>query len=222
MRLICVGDSWTAGHGVDEDIRYKEWAVPNLGCNFIPKLRNANGWPRWLANTLDCVYVNFSECGRGNHKSLEEIKKIIEDKMLKHSDIIIVMFSYPYRDDISPIETYEKFEKLLKPYVHFYLNAFYPMFKNEENFDTKNLPNYYINPNGSVCDILKEYEIENDIGVWEYNSRRVWKDKKGLHEGDYHPNLKGYKVIADYIYNNIKDVYIPMIENNPILDKNII
>lgn len=206
MRLITFGDSWTAGHGVEEDIEWKERAFPSLGCEFIPKLRNANGWPRWLANKLDCVYVNFSECGRGNEKSLEELEQIVQDKVLKKDDIIIVMFSYPYRDiNLLPIEAYEKFEKLLKPYIHFYFNAFYPMFR-DEIFDTANLPFYYINPNGSVSDILKEYEIENDASIWEYNSKRVWSDEKNFFEGDYHPNLKGYKIIADYIYNNIKDL----------------
>lgn len=206
MRLITFGDSWTAGHGVEEDIEWKERAFPSLGREFIPKLRNANGWPRWLANKLDCVYVNFSECGRGNEKSLEELEQIVQDKVLKKDDIIIVMFSYPYRDiNLLPIEAYEKFEKLLKPYIHFYFNAFYPMFR-DEIFDTANLPFYYINPNGSVSDILKEYEIENDVSIWEYNSRRVWSDEKNFFEGDYHPNLKGYKIIADYIYNNIKDL----------------
>jgi hypothetical protein len=222
MRLITFGDSWTAGHGVDEDIRYKEHAYPTAGCEFIPKLRMANGWPRWLANKLDCAYVNFSACGRGNHRSLDELKKIIEDNMLKQSDIIIVMFSYPYRDNLLPIETYEKFEKLLKPYVHFYFNAFYPMFKDEKNFDIKILPNYYINPIGSVSDILKEYEIKNDIGVWEYGSKKIWNDEIGLNEGDYHPNLKGYKIIAEYIYDTIKDDYILMFENNPILTKKLL
>lgn len=206
MRLITFGDSWTAGHGIDEDIKYKEIAFPIDGCEFIPKLRYLNSWPRWLANKLDCVYVNFSECGRGNKKSLLELKEIVKDEMLKEDDIIIVMFSYPYRDiDLLPIDTYIQFEEILKPYKHYYFNAFYPMFK-DETFDTTMLPSYYINPTGSVSDVLKQYEIENDISVWEYGSRSVWNDEKNFWEGDYHPNLKGYKIIANYIYQSIKDL----------------
>jgi hypothetical protein len=53
--------------------------------------------------------------------------------------------------------------------------------------------------------VLKEYEIKNDISVWEHNSRLVWNDEKNFFEGDYHPNSIGYKIIGEYIYENIKD-----------------
>ena len=32
MRLICFGDSWTAGHGIETDIKYKEEPFPT--CSF--------------------------------------------------------------------------------------------------------------------------------------------------------------------------------------------
>lgn len=34
----------------------------------------------------------------------------------------------------------------------------------------------------------------------------VWNDKKNFNEGDYHPNLNGYKIISDYIYEEIKKI----------------
>jgi len=43
------------------------------------------------------------------------------------------------------------------------------------------------------------------MSVWEYGSRSIWNDEKNFYEGDYHPNLEGYKIIGDYIYENIKD-----------------
>ena len=43
MRLICFGDSWTAGHGIETDLKYKEVAHPE---KFITNLRNQNSWPR--------------------------------------------------------------------------------------------------------------------------------------------------------------------------------
>ena len=92
---------------------------------------------------------------------------------------------------------------MLKPYKHFYFNSFYPTFKNEEEFDTTKLPDYFINPNECVSDILRNYEIANDVSVWEYGSRSVWNDEKNFYEGDYHPNLLGYKLIAEYIYKKI-------------------
>ena len=52
-----------------------------------------------------------------------------------------------------------------------------------------NLPNYFINPTGCVSDVLRDYEIKNDIGVWEYGSRSVYNNERNFYEGDYHPNL---------------------------------
>ena len=53
--------------------------------------------------------------------------------------------------------------------------------------------------------VLKEYELNNDISVWEHNSRLVWNDEQNFYEGDYHPNLLGYKIIGQYIYESITD-----------------
>ena len=46
-------------------------------------------------------------------------------------------------------------------------------------------------------------EIINKKNVWEYGSKMVWNDKDNYYEGDYHPNLEGYKIISQYIYNEI-------------------
>ena len=56
MRLICFGDSWTAGHGVETNKIYKEEPFPNM---FTQKLREQNSWPRYVANELNCLYVNL-------------------------------------------------------------------------------------------------------------------------------------------------------------------
>ena len=206
MRLITFGDSWTAGHGVEELIEFKEVAKPPT---FIDKLRNQNSWPRWVSEKLNCVFVNTGVAGYGNDYILKEINESIENNFLNDDDLIIVMLSYPYRyskkDKYNVIETFWRMELKLKNYKHFYFNSFYPTFKNE-NFDTKNLPNNFINPNGCVADVLKEYEIKQNFSVWEYGSRSVWNDEKGFWEGDYHPNLLGYKIISEYIYDSIKDI----------------
>ena len=47
MRLLTFGDSWTAGHGVETDIRHKETVQPPEGNGFIDKLRKFNSWPRF-------------------------------------------------------------------------------------------------------------------------------------------------------------------------------
>ena len=41
MRLICFGDSWTAGHGIENNTEYKKTANAPI---FIEKLRNQNSW----------------------------------------------------------------------------------------------------------------------------------------------------------------------------------
>jgi hypothetical protein len=202
MRLICFGDSWTAGHGIEEDVQYKEIPFPNM---FVQKLRVMNSWPRWVAEKLECLYINLGVCGFGNEFILNEIKSVKKDGHFKKDDIIIVMLSYPYRytgDTYNVIEIYEQMEQELNGLNHFYFNSFFPTFK-EEHFDTSKLPDYFINPDGCVSNILREYEIKNDIGVWEYGSRSVWNDEKNFYEGDYHPNLIGYKIIGNHIYNEI-------------------
>lgn len=203
MRLITFGDSWTAGHGIEEDVQYKEVPFPNM---FIQKLRDMNSWPRWVAEKLGCPYVNLGVCGFGNEFMLDEIKGVKKDGHLNKDDIIVIMLSYPYRytgDTYNVVEIYEQMEQELKGFNHFYFNSFFPTFK-EEHFDTSKLPNYFVNPDGCVSDILREYEVNNDVGVWEYGSRSVWNDEKNFYEGDYHPNLEGYKVIANYIYGKLR------------------
>jgi hypothetical protein len=208
-RLIAFGDSWTAGHGIETDVKYKETAFPDM---FTQKLRDMNSWPRWVAEKLECLYVNLGVCGYGNEFILKDLTAVKEDGMLKDDDIIIVMLSYPYRyktkDIHDVVEIYHKMEELLKGHTHYYFNSFYPSFR-EEDFDTSKLPKYFINPNGCVADVLKNFEEENDLSVWEYGSRRVWNDEANYWEGDYHPNINGYKLIGEYIYNKIssfKDV----------------
>lgn len=202
-RLIAFGDSWTAGHGIESDVKYKEDPFPNM---FTQKLRDMNSWPRWVAEKLDRIYVNLGVCGYGNEYILKDIRAVKNDGLFNQDDIIIVMLSYPYRyktKDIHDVtEIYHMIEKELEGYTHFYFNSFYPSFR-EEDFDTSKLPKYFINPNGCVADVLKLHEEEYDISVWEYGSRRVWNDEKNYWEGDYHPNIYGYKLIGDYIYSKI-------------------
>lgn len=210
MRIIAFGDSWTAGHGVETDVKYKEDANPIEGKGFYIDLRRQNSWPRWLSDKFNCLYLNRGYSGSGNHDILNEIKIIMDENLFdKETDVIIVMFSYPHRyrtkkPENDPITIFESIEKILEGYKHFYFNSFYPTFK-DEDFDVTQLPSYFINPTECISDYLRKYEIKNDVGVWEYGSRSVWNDMKGLHEGDYHPNLFGYKLIGDFIYNMIKD-----------------
>ena len=129
-------------------------------------------------------------------------------KLIEDDDVIIVMLSYPYRyqkhDKYTVPELFWKMEELLKNYKHFYFNSFFPTFQ-EEDFDISTLPKSFVNPSSTVSDILKNYEVEKDMGVWEYDSRSVWNDEKNYWEGDYHPNAFGYKIIAEYVYEQIKN-----------------
>ena len=205
MRLITFGDSWTAGHGIETDKTYKEEANP---CMFIQKLRDMNSWPRWVSQKLDSLYINLGTCGHSNELILRDIVEVKTSDFFEPDDIIIVMLSYPYRYktkfEHDVVEIYKRMEYQLKDHKHFYFNSFYPSFR-EEDYNTKKLPSYFINPDGCVSDILKEYEIKNDISVWEYGSRSVWNDEENYWEGDYHPNELGYRIIGQYIYDQIKD-----------------
>jgi hypothetical protein len=219
VRLITFGDSWTAGHGVEEDEKYKNNGNPMNDKGFIMRLRNMNSWPRWVADKMDCAFVNNGYCGYSNDEILEEVKILVGSNLLKEDDVIIVMFSYPHRkrninahknllggkeNDI--LFMFKEFEKLLSPYKHFYFNSFYPTFKDEKSVKVENLPNTFIEPTKCVSDILKQYEIDNDASVWEYNKRNISSEDKSLWEGNYHPNLMGYKIIANYIYDKINNL----------------
>ena len=210
MRLLTFGDSWTAGHGIETDVTYKENAHPTQGKGFIVNLRRFNSWPRYVAEKLDCPFVNNGYCGSGNHDIYEEVRLLFNDKMIEKDDVFIIMFSYPHRYRVKkpendPIKVFKKLEELLQPYRRFYFNSFYPTFKDEDGFDTTTLPEHFINPNGTMVDILRDYEIANDVSVWEYGSRSVWENEDNLLWGDYHPNLLGYKLIADEVFKQIKD-----------------
>ena len=204
MRIITFGDSWTEGHGVEEDEKYKENVLPPT---FIKKLRMMNSWPRWVADKLKCEFVNMGVCGYGNEYIFNDLKETIENGFISKDDVVIIMLSYPYRYKKNPYDLVKFFwemEKTLTNYKHLYFNSFFPTFK-EEDFDTVNLPETFINPNECVSDVLKQYEIDNDVSIWEYGSRSVWNDEKNFWEGDYHPNSLGYKIIGDYIYEQIKN-----------------
>ena len=90
------------------------------------------------------------------------MKACVADKMIESDDIIIIMLSYPYRykkyDTSTVPELFWKMEELLLNHKHFYFNSFFPTFQ-EEDFDIKTLPISFINPSGTVSEILKNYEI---------------------------------------------------------------
>lgn len=203
MKLVTFGDSWTAGHGVESDSKFKEEPFPP---QFIQKLREQNSWPRWLSEKLNIPSVNMGVCGYGNEFIYNSILDSLLNSFIDDEDLIIITFSYPYRylnkNKYTPYEILIKTYELLKDYNHLFFNGFYPLLK-DENVDSLFIPNTFIEPTKTFADILKKWEIKNDESVWEYESRSVWNDEQNYWEGDYHPNLKGYKIISDYIYSKI-------------------
>ena len=202
MKLICAGDSWTAGHGVETNPKYQKIACGNY---IIDSWRSQNSWPRWVANKLDVEYINVGVCGVGNNYILNNSLKdvVFNGDYLNPDDIVIVMFSYPYRNATSPIEDYKGYENMLKNYKHFYFNSFYPMFKDEENVDL-DLTNF-IDPENTMVDELLKYQNETGINPWNYNININDFENDRLRLGEYHPNINGYRKIADIIYEKIKN-----------------
>lgn len=197
-KLVAFGDSWTAGHGVETDSTYKEDSNPP---KFIENLRNQNSWVRWCAEKMGIGYVNMGECGFGNEYIYKSVKENL--KFINNDDIIIIVFSYPHRyekyNKYTSKELLEKFDKLLYGHKKFYFNGFYPFI---EDVDF-NFPKHYINPLETLSYQLQVEELVNKKSVWEYDSKSIWNDEKNYHEGDYHPNLNGYKILGEFIYNSI-------------------
>ena len=202
MRLIAFGDSWTAGHGVETDSTYKEIANPP---KFIEKLREQNSWPRWLSEKLGIPYVNMGYCGYGNEYILSEVEKA--KKFIEKDDIVVVVFTYPFRykkySKLTRFQIFQMFENQLIGHKRFYFNGFYPFLEDEYHDE---LPKNYINPKGTLSYILQVEEIEKGTNVWEYGSKSVWNDEQNYYEGDYHPNLNGYKIISNFMFNEIKKI----------------
>lgn len=205
-KLIAFGDSWTHGHGVEDDIQYKEIGKAD---DFTFQLRMLNGWPRYLADKMDLPFVNFGFPGSDNIH-IANCVDMFFDKISK-DDLIIIMLSFPYRhtfrretSEVSLKSVIERFQKKLDGYNYYFLNSFCPTFVDEPELKNQLDLSRFIQFDSTASDILIQYEKQNDVSVWEYGSRTVYNDKTNFAEGDYHPNLLGYKVIADWINTELQ------------------
>lgn len=208
IRLITYGDSWTAGHGVETDTKYR--GDPCKDNRFVTELRKSNSWPRWLADLYDVPFVNISVCGNNHVKMANDIEDTAQ--YLEKDDLVIVMLSYLYR--LPPKQFYSKkyFEPILKMQDvlqssntknYYFVNSFYPTFVDFpdkiKEFDTSK----FLNIDSTVGQYLSKYEKQNNVSIWEYGNRSL-EDDPDFEWGGWHPNLLGYKVIAEYIYKLIK------------------
>jgi hypothetical protein len=202
MRLVTFGDSWTAGHGVEDDIRYKEVANPEY---FTQQLRLANGWPRFLSDKYSIPFVNLGIPGIDNLDILNIIKDSVGS--LRNTDIVIVMLSYPYRHlkrvNLPLGNLLMDMVETLSPFNYYIFNSFYPTFTDEPYLKSEIDMRRFIKMDETPLDILVEYEKSNDISVWEYNSRYIYNDTQAAITGEYHPNLLGYRIIADWVFKQL-------------------
>ena len=74
MRLITFGDSWTAGHGVETEIEYKENPTPP---KFIEKLREQNSFPKWLGNLLNISILILEFVDLEMNTFINQLKKTL-------------------------------------------------------------------------------------------------------------------------------------------------
>ena len=205
-RLIAFGDSWTAGHGIELDIQYKEVISPNP---FIDKLRTSNGWPRHLATHYDIPFVNFGWCNKSNPEIIQDIKDNLQH--LDKHDLIVVMLSFPYRGIGEPLHDISSIERLLEGYDYYIFNSFYPSLL---DIDEKTIEeakqilglslDRFVNRGDTFVPYLQQWEKDNDTSPWEYNFRQPESWQNTLY-GDTHPNWNGYKIIADKIKQYIDD-----------------
>ena len=161
---------------------------------------------------MNVPFVNMGVCGFGNEYIFKSVKSNL--KYINKNDLIIIVFSYPYRykkhNIYTPEELFIKFEKLLKDYRRFYFNGFYPFIENQ-NYK---FPKHFINPKETLAYQLQIEEVINKKNVWEYDSKSVWNDEKNYHEGDYHPNINGYQLLALIIFTNKLKIKSNAIQSN--------
>lgn len=197
-RLITFGDSWTAGHGVETQVQYKE--VIDCGL-FINTLRNSNGWPRYLSQHYDIPFVNLGVCNYSNPEIIQSIKQNL--KYLSKSDLIVIMLSYAFRGEGQPEQDIPEINKLLQNYNYYIVNSFYPTFKEVPQHIIDSLDiSRFITPGMTMAEFLIYYEKVHDVSVWEYSCRKV-NELGSFLGGDFHPNTLGYKTIAWELYNRL-------------------
>ena len=199
-RLVAFGDSWTAGHGVEKDIQYKE--VIDCG-EFINQLRRNNGWPKHLATHLAIPFVNFGVCNYSNGDIIESIKK--QMKFLHKDDLIIVMLSYPFRAGRDPRKDITEINELLQGRNYYMVNAFFSNTNDMSQEDRERLDlSRFIDPPKTMAGYLVKHEEATGESLWEYGFRKVNK-QASYSGGDFHANEKGYQIIAWQLYNLLHD-----------------
>jgi hypothetical protein len=209
--MITFGDSWTAGHGVETNTEFKEHGYPN---RVIDLLRRSNSWPRWLSDYLKLPFVNLATCGNNNLDILRDLR--LFSKEITDQDLVIVMLSTPYRPFEEQNIDCEKDQGLIFQPVkliqeclddlgceYFIVNSFYPTYRDYPDQKNQINTDKFLDIDGCVADMLFLYEAEHDISVWEYNCRKIDMENDLFLEGDYHPNLLGYKIIGSYLYELI-------------------
>lgn len=204
-RLICFGDSWTQGQGIEIDSVYKGIAIPDA---LTLSLRQSNSWPRWLSKYLDIGFINLGQAGIHNLDILYLINSY--KTHFTKDDIIVVMWSFPYRHHkVSRVKLSKIFNdasKTLNEYHYYFCNGFYPSFREEPEEKDKIDQNNFIDIDSSAADILVEYEKTNNLSVWEYGSRNVYSNKTEFEIGRFHPNLLGYQIIASWLAGKISNI----------------
>lgn len=197
-RLVTFGDSFTAGYGVSDSEKWRGHGRPDKFEDFY---RRMNSWPRFLADKLDLPFVNMGMCDNFGNRDIYNLIKENTDELLK-DDIIIVAFSYPYRNETSPIEDYQLIDYILSDYKRFYFNAFFPIFEEEGEYEFLNLKNFINHTNSFVDFLIKREKLTNKF---YFEKNQFWKNTS--RRGGYiHPNLLGYKEISNYIYSEIKQL----------------
>lgn len=195
MRLVTFGDSYTNGYGLSDSNKWKGHGSPN---DFEDYYRRMNSWPRYVAEKLGVPFVNMGKC---NNFGNNDIYKLIKENMdeLLSTDLILIAFSFPYRNLTTPNNDYKIIDELLKEYNRYYFNAFYPMFNDETpinlNFER------FIEPTYTFADYLRDSEKLTGIPYFE---NEAFYGYDGVKEGGLHPNLNGYKKIAEFVYNKIE------------------
>ena len=198
IKVACVGDSITYGHGVTP------WYT--------------NNYPVVLQNLLGSDYnvQNFGVSGTTAQSTGDQpyIETDIYKKSIEYNaDILIFMLgsndSKPEnwtdaetfkKEYIALLDTYIADENLSKVYLGIPAKAFY-----EDENQNQGITTYDIQPNivEEIGDIIKE--IANERGYKYIDIYELTAEHPEWFEKDYvHPNSDGAKAIANEMYKNIK------------------
>lgn len=204
-KLVSFGDSWAAGFGVE------------------------SSYSKILADLLERDHVNMAQAATSNEHMLLQLNDYVTNYDVRDSIAIFFLTSphrclfydhgkpvevYPWADDSKGIQSYAYFKYLHSHEIeHFRLNQ--TVLALQKICDYHSIDHYYISgwhrldlnwPGINIDKIYSHGQVTaaDWIGAKTLGDMIDWKDCENVIANDCHPNQQGHQLIAESLYQWIK------------------